>query len=46
MGRSRYHVLLMGALAAMLYVDNNHTFINVFSNKYIVLAVWIFIFYP
>jgi len=46
MGQSRYHVLLMGALAAMLYVDNNQMFIKIFSNKYVVLAAWIFIFLP
>lgn len=46
LGLSRFHTLLMGALAAMLFYNNNQIFIKIFTNKYVVLGAWITIFLP
>ncbi len=46
LGMNRFHTLIVGGIAAMLFIENDRLFIRFFTNKYVVGLAWIIIFLP
>jgi peptidoglycan/LPS O-acetylase OafA/YrhL len=46
LGLNRYHNLITGGVAAMLFIRQDMFFIRFFTNKYVVVIAWIILFLP
>ncbi len=43
---NRFHTLIAGGIAAMLFIQEDKLFLRLFTNKYVVVLAWIIIFLP